>query len=826
VGARAIGRLARRDLRHYARRHVLTGIGTALAVAAVVGAVASRASSDAGLEAAESATVQGAEIVVTAVGSSDARLPLDGLGGLRDLPGVARVRPVLSFPVRVNPIGSGGGTARHDRNVRLIAAGPGTGIDVPEVDGAPPTGPDQVALNPDVARALGVRPGGRVQLGGQTNAEVTVSGLLRDADQPLSRVPGAVTTIDLARRLDGTRRGWQFVLLDLEDGVDPADWLRAQTLRAPAGTTFQVADELVADARTVSAAVSGGLDMLAWSSVFMGCLLCFHLAQLSAVAGRRQHALLRTIGAGRRDLVAVEALTAAATTVPAIVVGCVLGNAAGMVVAPVIARTLGISPRPVPAPPVAYLLAAAAAVAITATSVVAGRRWTVPPLASLADDTDTRRPLGLPSLVAALVVAIVSAGVVLGASDHPVTRTAGSLVLVAASVVCVRNALLWWRGIGHRRRVRPGRAVPVLGRRAVARDAALAGTSVGLVMAAVAVLVAAVIGHQVTADAVDATLSRFTADFQVSSVEALPTDAPRRLDGVPGIDSFTLLGGGRATALDADATLHPVPFLAVDPVAYFEVADQMWSGSDRASVQRALARGGAAALNQPLADRLGVTTGETLFLHGPEGPVSFTVAGTFTSFAGDVVLVSRADAAAHLGTTAFYGALVVATPSRAGTLGEALQQAFPNATVEDTSRYRAEARTQLLSLFGIAYGALGLATLLCAVGLGASMSASVLRREHELRLLRSAGASRAQAAGMLAYESAVLVGLGVLGAVPLGWILSHALLSLTRRIVGVDLAAAVPISVLGTVPLVIVVLAAVATVLPARRVLRMPLVQG
>jgi ABC-type lipoprotein release transport system permease subunit len=401
---------------------------------------------------------------------------------------------------------------------------------------------------------------------------------------------------------------------------------------------------------------------------------------------------------------------------------------------------------------------------------------------------------------------------------------AAAVVLMLGAVATLRAGLGAW---GHRgrRRVRTGGAVRALGVRAVARDADLAGTSAGLVMATMAVLLATVIGQQATTGAVDTALARqFGADLQIGGERPLPPDAAARLAEVPGVGRVTLMGYGQVAPLDRDGNPQAVPLLAIDPETYFTVSDFDWKEGTQAEVRDALRSGTGVALTRPVADSLGVHRGATVRLQGTAGPVARQVAGVFVSFAGSGVVAGAGDAAAHFGVVEHNTALITVT-GPAAAVADAVERALPGARPRLTAGYRRQARDQLLSLFGIAYGALLTAALLCTVGLGASMSASVLRRERELRLLRGAGATRGQVVRILGVEATLLVALGFAGAVPLGWLLARVLLDAFRYTMGLDLPATLPMGVLAAAPLGVLALAGLATVLPARRAARLALVR-
>jgi putative ABC transport system permease protein len=808
-------RLARRDLRAHARRHFLSALGTALAIAVVVSAVSSRASYEGSITRAEHAVMGEADILADPVGAVDGRLSPEAVAALGTLPHVRRITPVLEVDARVVAGGDTAGSA----GVRLGSGHGGGDGELAVIEGRAPTGVGEVALPELFVSGARVGVGDRVRLRARQDAEVVVTGLV---EQAAGGAPRAVADLALVRRLDGDRPGWRSVLIELDGGVDAAGWLRENAPRTPAEVALQRSADVVADLRAIGASVGAGLDLLAWSTVLLGCLLCFHLTRISAAASRRQAALLRAVGASRRDLLTVDGLTAAATGVPGIVGGCLLGTWAAAVITPIVTRALGLEPQATTTPAGAYVLAALTAGAVAVSAVVASRSWAVPPVASLAgqDTPPLRRAVVAGGLA---LVAVGTAQSLLGATRGPLGIACG-LGLVVGCVVTIRNALVWWGHQRPRRRVRPGGAVRALGVRAVARDAGVAGTSVGLIMATMAVLLATAVGHAGLLRAVDDFTGRqYRADLELFGTAPLPADATERLRAIPGVSAVTLIGFGLAAATGPGGTPRVVPVTAVDPASYFGVADFSWRTGDPAAARRDLGRG-ALALSQPLADALGVTVGGTLTMQSPAGPVPMRVVGTFVTFGGTTVVVGQGPDADRLGLTDRQGGLAVVAPGRLPAVMEAVTASFPNLRPQQTRFIRESARQQILALFGIGYGALFTAAMLCTVGMGASMSAAVLSRQRELRLLRAAGARRGQVVRMLGLEATVLVALGFAAAVPLGWLLSRPLLVAIGESGGLALEPELPIGLLVTAPPLILFLAATATVLPAWRAARVSLV--
>jgi putative ABC transport system permease protein len=122
----------------------------------------------------------------------------------------------------------------------------------------------------------------------------------------------------------------------------------------------------------------------------------------------------------------------------------------------------------------------------------------------------------------------------------------------------------------------------------------------------------------------------------------------------------------------------------------------------------------------------------------------------------------------------------------------------------------------VLQIIGVAL--LGVSVLIALVGVGNTLSLSVLERTRENALLRALGLTRRQLRGMLAIESLLMAlvaaGLGIVLGLIYGWAGTAALMG-AQASAGVQYA--VPVGFLVAIALVATVAGLLASVLPARR---------
>lgn len=150
-----------------------------------------------------------------------------------------------------------------------------------------------------------------------------------------------------------------------------------------------------------------------------------------------------------------------------------------------------------------------------------------------------------------------------------------------------------------------------------------------------------------------------------------------------------------------------------------------------------------------------------------------------------------------------------------------VEQSLPTIKELSVSGGLAE-RTEYTKIFDVlllvAVGLLGVSVLIALVGVGNTLSLSVLERTRENALLRAMGLTRRQLRGMLAVESLLMAlvaaGLGIALGLIYGWTGTAALMG-SQVDAGVQYA--VPVRLLVTIALVAAVAGLLASVLPARR---------
>ena len=150
---------------------------------------------------------------------------------------------------------------------------------------------------------------------------------------------------------------------------------------------------------------------------------------------------------------------------------------------------------------------------------------------------------------------------------------------------------------------------------------------------------------------------------------------------------------------------------------------------------------------------------------------------------------------------------------------ESVTASYPTAKVMDLTQYKAEQGGQIDLILNLIYAMLGLAIVIAVMGIGNTLSLSIVERTRELGMLRAVGMSRRQLRSTVRWE-AVLVALfgtalGLAIGSFFGWATVRALADQGFKTF------TVPVAQLAVVTAIAVVAGVAASILPARRAARL-----
>jgi putative ABC transport system permease protein len=575
--------------------------------------------------------------------------------------------------------------------------------------------------------------------------------------------------------------------------------------------------------------------LLAFAAIglVVACFTIYNTFQIVVSQRRREMAMLRTVGATRRQVLAAQLLEAVFLGV----VASVLGIAAGVLVAAALRGMLEAFGVDIPASGLELtartaLVALAVGVLVTVVSAVSPsvRASRVPPLAALREVASgtvkwpRRRLLGgivLTGIGVAALIAGLAASAVLWVGAGALVIFVGVFVLgpvIAHPVVRVLGA--------------PVSAVSgvtgSLARENALRNPKRTARTGGALMVGVALVVAITVMSASVKDWVrDVFDDQFTGDFVVATQGAgfggLSPQLARDLNELPEVASAAGVRAGVAQVRQRD-TIDTM-YVSIDPATTGRVFDV---GMVEGSIE-ALTPTGVLLDDDEAADRH-LTVGDTLELVFLDGRArELTVEGIYTedALAGPLVIshaLNEQSGTEQLDVSVYIAKAPGVSDAAARDAIAHISDAYPNAEVQSRVEFIDSQAASLDQIVNLMYGLLALAVIIALFSIANSVALSIHERTHELGLLRAVGMTRQQTRTTVRWEAALIAllgtGLGVVIGIFFGWSISVAI-----RDGGLGSFSLPVIPVL-----VIVVLAVLGGVLaalrPARRAARLDVLQA
>ncbi|WP_323793460.1 ABC transporter permease [Nocardioides sp.] len=338
---------------------------------------------------------------------------------------------------------------------------------------------------------------------------------------------------------------------------------------------------------------------------------------------------------------------------------------------------------------------------------------------------------------------------------------------------------------------------------------------IGLTLACTMAIVGASAGATVDKQTEDT----FSGDYVVSSIfgGSFSSSVADRLDAVDGVEAVVQQRFGFAEYDGGFAGIG-----ATDPEDLDRLELTLATGAPDDLVLDTVLLGESFARSNDLA------LGDTLEIEVNAGTAEWTVAGTFEASAlvqsGFLVSIETFEKAGYPAQDNF---LVLYTDPGATGMQDRLDDALadqPIVTALDQEAFAAEQRAQIDQFVLFIYALLGLALLIAVLGIVNTLALSVIERTREVGLLRAIGVTRRQLRWMITLESVVISSLGAVLGVVLGIGFGLALLTAVRD-EGLDVIA-VPFGQVGVFLVLSIVIGVLASVLPARRAARLDVLEA
>jgi putative ABC transport system permease protein len=661
-----------------------------------------------------------------------------------------------------------------------------------------PSGPNEVAVDAQTAEKHGFVVGDRVKVLLQGPARTfTVSGVIGFGSA--GNLGGATLAgFTLPTAQDVLNREGRFDEIDVvaAEGTTP-EQLRDR-VRAVLDPRYEVltGEELSEDAAraindTFGRFLSTALLSFAFVALLVGAFLIFNTFTIIVAQRTRELALLRCLGASRRQVMTSVLLESLIVAVVASLVGLGLGV---LIANGLKALLTGILNFDLPTTGTVFLwrtvivsLAVGIVVTVLAALLPARKATRVPPVAALQPETAfapthfRKRRIVLGVLVTLVGIGLLLAGLFQNEGNRLVNVASGAVIVffgVAILSPLIARPLARLIGWPFAKAFRlPGNLARENAMRNPRRTASTAAAlMIGLALVTFVSIFAASIKASTT-ETLDRTIA---ADYILMNDTFTPfsPDLATRLADQPELAAVV---GVRLGAFKLDGATKQV--IGIDPAAYDRVVKTEALSGSIADLQS-----GGLAVKEDVAETNGWTVGERVALQFPRGgtqQVPVKAIYKDNSVNGDYML-SLADYERFYADQADSQILVQAgqgtDPAASRAAIDRVLVDFPNVTVRDQAEYKAETARQIDQVVNLFFALLALAVVIALFGIVNTLGLSIFERIRELGLLRAVGATRRQIRSMIRWEAVIIAVLGaVLGlavGVFFGWTIVRALRSI------------------------------------------------
>ena len=717
-----------------------------------------------------------------------------------------------------NAIGGGGGSTlgfSFDPNTQLSP--------YRLVEGKAPTTADDVVMDKATATKHHYAVGDRVLINLPNRPQTfTITGIVTyGSDDNLAGVTLAGFDLQTAQRIFNSRGYYDTINVLVAPGANNVNLARAIAKLLPPGVEVvsgqAVANELSSAVDNSLGFISTVLLIFAAISLFVGGFTIFNTFSITVGQRTRELALLRVVGASRRQVFRSVIGEAALTGLVASLIGLGLGVLAALGLKALL-KAFGIelpsAPLVVEARTVVVAIAVGVGVTVISAILPARRAVRIAPVAALVEDggseTDAvqwRRVAG-GIAVAALGLVAVAAGLakptvaLVGLGALLVFIAVGMLVPVVARPLSSALGRPLARLLGI-----PGK----LGRENSMRNPRrTAQTASALMIGLALVSTIAVLGASLSTSAKNSVDSAVSADYIITGSGGFSKSVAPAVARLPGVDTTTTIYQGQFEFKGSLSTL-----VAATP-----------NELNRTVTLHVTSGAGAPAMaaGQLLVDT-NTATADNLHV-GSVVPVKFAQTGAATMTIGGIYkpnplvgsfVVGAGFFLSHFDNPLPIGVLLSTSPG-APNLGPALNRVltpYANVGYKTRAQFEQSQQNTINQELGLVYVLLALAVLVALIGIVNTLMLSVFERTREIGLLRAVGMKRRQVRAMIRSEAVIVALFGAVVGIVVGTALGVALASSLRRS-GVT-TVAIPIPSLIVFLILSAVLGLIAATWPARR---------
>ena len=616
-----------------------------------------------------------------------------------------------------------------------------------------------------------------------------------------------------------------------------ADDLKLETL-----TGAEITAEVQGQIKDVLNIFSTFLIVFSYIALGIGSFVIYNVFSITAAQRQRENALLRAIGASRRQV--SRALLVEGTLMG--VVGSLLGFAVGIGLSQVLNALLKATGFEVPTSGLAIkpgslinTMTAGVIVTVLAAWLPARRAGGVPPLAALRDTAlDTAGNLTRRVIIGLGLVVLGAIGLVAASNDAPIQVLGLGVLGVFSGILVLGPAIARPVALALGSPVAALRGVSgAMARQNAARNPKRTSRTAAPVLLGVALVTAfTALAASIRTEIRDTFGDAFSGDFALTvdsqgfgGIPLAVTDQIANLDGVAqatgiGFTSVRIVDPNDTT-VDPAASMRGTFVQTINPDTIDGLFDIGVVDGDVSSLGR-----NGILVEQDRATERGWKIGTRLQVIRIDGAVIDAeirgIVSGDTSFANYVASREMfADA-----PTPIFDAFVYIKAAEGVVLDDL--QASIAAISSDTGVGELQSKEQFIDsqaaqinqILGLIYGLLGLSIIIAIVGIVITLLLSVFERRREIGLLRAVGMTRAQVRTTVRWESVITSLLGAVAGVVLGIVMG--VVVVTALADEGDITFQLPVT--GTIVIVVIsfILGVVAAIYPAWRATKVNVVDA
>jgi putative ABC transport system permease protein len=583
-------------------------------------------------------------------------------------------------------------------------------------------------------------------------------------DQVLVTGDGSLSDEELASRIDD---------------VLPKD-SRLETL-----TGAEITEEAQNQIGDALSFISIFLSIFSYIALGVGCFVIYNVFSISAAQRQKENALLRAIGASKRQVTGAMLIEAAVIGIFGSVIGLVSGIGLSRGLSALLSSfgiDLPSTGLVVSTSTIISTIIVGLLVTMLSSFLPARRAGRVPPLAAMRETAVETTAVSVGRLVSGLLFTIAGVGAtiaVIAGADAVLLGLAIVLVFIGTLILgpIISRPLALFIGIPIEKiRGVPGR----MARDNAARNPKRTARTSAPVMIGVALVTAVTaLAVSIQSQIRDVVGEQFYGDYAISvnsfGFGGLSPDLADEINELPEVETATGIGTA-AAVVDGGGTLLTV----ITPQTISEIFD---FGFIEGNVSSLTADG--IFVSESRAKRLDVQVGSPIDVTLADSSVrTLTVQGIYTKDEiAERYIVSRD---LFEGTTVArfdFGVYILTRDDIPDEQARAALQTtvdeYGVGKLQSIDEFIDEQAAQINQLLGLIYGLLALSIIIAIVGIIITLLLSVYERQREIGLLRAVGMTRSQVRSTVRWESVItsLQGavLGAILGVGLGWIIVFAL---------------------------------------------------